>query len=56
MTVMDFMWIMRVLDQRIAGGLAGKMLKELVKYPLKSSAMDLLIRNQNRNKLMGLAE
>jgi hypothetical protein len=55
-SVMDVMWVMRVLDNRIRGGLAAKMLKELTKYPLKSSCMDLLIRQQNRNKLSALAD
>ena len=50
------MWVVRVIDSRIKGGQAGKMLKELSKYPLKSSCMDLLIRQQNRPKLMGLVD
>lgn len=56
MSVMDCLWVLRVLDNRIRGGQAGKMLKELNKYPLKSSCMDLLIRHQNRNKLTALAD
>ena len=50
------MWVMRVIDVRIRGGQAGKMLRELSKYPLKSSCMDLLIRQVSRGKLTGLAE
>ena len=52
----DFMWIMRVLDNRVRGGQAGKMLKELSKYPLKSSCMDLLIKQISRGRLSSLAE
>lgn len=33
------MWLMRVIDHRIAGGAAAKMIKELAKYPLKTSKM-----------------
>lgn len=55
LSLMDLMWMLRVIDHRIAGGLATKMLKELIKYPLKSSNMDLLIKGQHRNKLIGLA-
>lgn len=51
----DCMWVMRVIDNRIRGGQASKMLKELSKYPLKSSCMDLLIRQQSRPKLSALA-
>lgn len=47
---------MRVVDNRVRGGQAGKMLKELSKYPLKSSCMDLLIRQVNRGRLSSLAE
>ena len=53
-TFSDFMWIMRVIDNRIRGGQAAKMLKELSKYPLKSSCMDLLIRQVNRGRLSEL--
>ena len=53
-TFADCMWIMRVIDNRIRGGQAAKMLKELSKYPLKSSCMDLLIRQVNRGKLTSL--
>jgi hypothetical protein len=35
----DCMWVVRVVDNRIRGGQAAKMLKELSKYPLKSSCM-----------------
>jgi hypothetical protein len=55
-SVSDCLWVMRVLDNRIRGGLASKMLKELYQYPLKSSCMDLLIRHQNRSKLTALSE
>ena len=55
-SVGDFMWIMRVVDNRIRGGQAGKMLKELSKYPLKSSCMELLIRQVSRSRLTALAE
>lgn len=50
------MWVLRVVDLRIRGGLAAKMVKELVKYPLKSSCMQLLIKHLNRNKLTALAD
>lgn len=52
----DCMWVMRVVDNRIRGGQASKMLKELSKYPSKSSCMELLIRQVNRHKLTNLAE
>ena len=45
-----------MVDNRVRGGQAGKMLKELSKYPLKSSCMDLLIRQVNRGRLGSLAE
>ena len=35
----DFLWLLRVIDHRIAGGLASKMMKDLAKYPLKTSKM-----------------
>lgn len=54
-TFADCMWVLRVVDNRIRGGQAGKMLKELSKYPLKSSCMDLLIRQVNRTRLTALA-
>ena len=37
--IMDFIWLLRVIDHRIAGGSASKMVKELLKYPLKTSKM-----------------
>lgn len=52
----DCLWVMRVVDNRIRGGQASKMLKELSKYPCKSSSMELLIRQVNRHKLQALAE
>lgn len=52
----DYLWVVRVIDCRIRAGQAGRMLKELSKYPLRSSCMDLLIRQQSRPRLMGLAE
>jgi len=52
----DCLWVMRVVDNRIRGGQASKMLKELSKYPCKSSCMDLLIRQVSRHKLQALAE
>jgi len=50
----DYIWILRVIDHRIAGGGAAKMMKELAKYPLKSSKMELVVRNQNKKKLSHL--
>ena len=47
---------MRVVDNRIRGGQTSKMLKELSKYPLKSSCMDLLIRQVNRSRISSLVE
>lgn len=43
-TFMDVMWFMRAIDSRIAKGNVSKMLKELAKYPLRSSKMDKLIK------------
>ena len=40
---MDVMWIMRAIDSRIAKGNT-KILKELAKYPLRTSKMDKLIK------------
>ena len=54
MHLIDFLWVIRVIDHRIAGGLATKMVKELAKYPLKTSKMELIIKNQNRKKMAGL--
>ncbi len=53
---MDCLWVLRVVDHRIRAGQAGKMMRELNKYPLKSSCMDLLIRQQNRPKIAALME
>lgn len=53
---MDFIWLMRLIDHRIAGGAASKMIKEMIKYPLKSSKMELVIRSQNRKKINELTE
>ena len=55
-TFSDCMWVMRVVDNRIRGGQAAKMLKELSKYPLKSSCMDLLIRQVNRSRISSLVD
>ena len=52
----DFIWLLRVIDHRIAGGGAAKMIKELAKYPLKTSKMDIVVRNQNKKKLSNLTE
>lgn len=52
----DYMWMMRIIDHRIAGGAASKMIKELAKYPLKTSKMDLVIRSQNKKKLANIAQ
>ena len=43
MSFMDVMWIMRAIDSRIAKGNT-KILKELAKYPLRTSKMDKLIK------------
>lgn len=51
MTFMDIMWIMRAIDSRIAKGNVPKMLKQLAKYPLRSSKMEKLIKIQNKNQL-----
>lgn len=56
MSLNDFIWLLRVIDHRIAGGLAAKMVKELAKYPLKTSKMELVVRNQNKKKLSNLTE
>lgn len=48
--------MMRIIDHRIAGGAASKMIKELAKYPLKTSKMDLVIRSQNKKKLANIAQ
>jgi len=53
---MDCIWVMRMIDNRIKGGMVVKMMKELNKYPIKSACIDLLIRHQNRNKLMVLTD
>lgn len=53
---MDFMWLLRVIDHRISGGLASKMVKELAKYPLKTSKMEMVVKSQNRKKLTNLTE
>lgn len=53
---MDCLWVLRVVDHRIRAGQAAKMMRELNKYPLKSSCMDLLIRQQNRPKIGALVE
>ena len=50
----DYIWLLRVIDHRIAGGAAAKMIKQLTKYPLKTSKMELVIRNQNKKKITGL--
>lgn len=52
----DYIWLLRVIDHRIAGGAAAKMMKELAKYPLKTSKMELVMRNQSKKKLMNLSE
>jgi hypothetical protein len=46
---------MRVIDHRIAGGSAQKMIKELIKYPLKTSKMDIMLRNQNKKKICNIS-
>ena len=43
MSVMDVMWIVRGIDSRIAKGNT-KILKELGKYPLRTSKMDKIIK------------
>ena len=45
-----------MIDHRISGGLASKMMKELIKYPLKTSKMEIVVKYQNRKKLSNLAE
>lgn len=49
MTFMDIMWVMRAIDARIAKGNVPKMLKQLAKYPLRSSKIQKLIKIQNKN-------
>lgn len=44
MSFMDVMWIMRSIDNRIAKGNVPKMMKQLVKYPLRTSKLDKLIK------------
>lgn len=44
MSFMDVMWIMRGIDAKIAKGNIQKMVKELSKYPLRTSKMDKLIK------------
>ena len=43
MSFMDVMWIMRGMDSRIAKGNT-KIVKELSKYPLRTSKMDKIIK------------
>jgi hypothetical protein len=43
MSFMDVMWIMRGIDSRIAKGNT-KIVKELSKYPLRTSKMDKIIK------------
>jgi hypothetical protein len=43
MSFMDVMWILRGIDSRIAKGNT-KILKELAKYPLRTSKMDKIIK------------
>ena len=51
LNIADCLWILRIVDIRIKGGQSNKMLKELSKYPFKSSSLDLLIRQLSRPKL-----
>ena len=41
---MDVMWIMRAIDSRISKGNIAKMLKQLIKYPLRTSKIEKLIK------------
>jgi hypothetical protein len=40
----DVVWIMRAIDSRISKGNVSKMMKELAKYPLRTSKLDKLIK------------
>ena len=54
--LMDYIWLFRVIDHRIAGGAASKMIKELIKYPIKTSKMEIVVRTQNKRKISQLTE
>jgi hypothetical protein len=56
LSFMDIMWILRVIDARIAKGNIQKMMKELAKYPLRTSKMDKLIKIENKKTLEVLCE
>ncbi len=44
MNFMDVMWIMRAIDSRISKGNIAKIFKQLVKYPLRTSKMEKLVK------------
>ncbi len=44
MSFMDVMWILRSIDSRIAKGNVAKMVKQLTKYPLRTSKLEKLIK------------